>query len=116
VLEIAIHGDDVLAARMVEPGGETGGLTEIPAELYDGDTAVDGGDFTEKLEGTIGGAIVNEDNLKAVAVGLHNVLEAVVKVGDILLLVMQRDHNRILWHGSFYYTGKSGESGFLSIL
>jgi len=101
---------------VVEPGGKAGGLAEIPAKLYDGDPAVDGRNLPQQLEGAIGRAIIDQHNLKALPVRLHDVLQAVIQIGDILLLVMQRDHNRILWHGSFYYTGKRGESGFLSIL
>jgi hypothetical protein len=32
-------------------------------------------------------------------VGFHHRFQAVVEVGDILLLVMERDYDGILWHG-----------------
>src|SRR5215470_15273016 len=34
VLQIAVHGDDVLAARMIEPGCKPSGLPEIPAKAH----------------------------------------------------------------------------------
>src|SRR5215472_5936010 len=41
VLQIAIHGDDVLAARMVESSRESRGLPKVPAEFHDRNAAVD---------------------------------------------------------------------------
>src|ERR1700693_5394413 len=34
VLQIAIHGDDVLAAGMIETGCQSGGLAKVPAQLH----------------------------------------------------------------------------------
>ena len=116
MLEVAIHSDDVFAARMVEAGGKARSLAEISTKLHDSDAAVDRGNLAQHLEGAIGGTIVDEDDLKAVAVRLHDGLKPIVEVGDILLLVMQGYHNGILWHGRFYYTGKGGNRGFGSIL
>ena len=53
VLQIAVHGDDVLAAGMIETGGKAGGLAEVAAQLDDGDAAVDSRDFTQHGEGVV---------------------------------------------------------------
>src|SRR5215469_15367688 len=115
MLEVAIHGDDVFAAGVVESSGEAGGLSKITAEFHDGHPAVDSCDLAQQLERAIGRTVVHQDDLEALAVRFHDGFKAVIEVGDILLLVMQRDHNRILCHGRFYYTGKGWESGFPSI-
>src|SRR5215472_12121475 len=58
------------------------------------------------MKRAIYGTVVDQHDLKALPTGLHHGLEAIVKIGDIFLLVMQGYHNGILWHGRFYYTGK----------
>ena len=88
MLQIAIHGDDVLAAGVVETGGESGGLAEVAAQFDDRHTAVDCRDLAQHREGVIVGAIVHENDFEGLAVSLHDRLQAVVEVGDILLLVM----------------------------
>jgi len=42
MLQIAVHRNDVLAARMVKAGRQPSGLPEVAAQLHDGDAAVDG--------------------------------------------------------------------------
>jgi hypothetical protein len=101
VLQIAIHGDDVFAARVVETGGETSRLTEVAAQLYNRNTAVDGSDFAKHAKGVILGTVVNQHNFKTLTCRFHDDLEAVVQIGNILLLVMERDHDGIFRHGNF---------------
>src|SRR5215469_350528 len=83
---------------MIETGGQSCRLAEIPAELDHRYAAVDSRDFTQHGEGMIAGAIVNENDLKGLAMGFHDHFQAVVEVGDVLFLVVQRYDNRILWH------------------
>ena len=99
VLEIAVHGEDVVALGVVEAGGEGRGLTEVAAELDDEDAAVYGGDLFEKAIGAVAGAIVDEDQLEGFADLLHDGLEAVVESGDVLLFVMERNDDGIFRHG-----------------
>src|SRR5882762_7564146 len=106
VLQIAIHGDDVLSTRVVKTGGQPRRLAKVPAQLHNGHTAVDRGDFTQQLKRAIDRAVVHQHDLEALAVSLHHDLQAVVEVSDVFLFVMQGYHDGILWHGSFYYTGK----------
>ena len=88
VLQIAIHGDDVLAAGMIKSRGQAGGLAEVAAEFNDSHAAIDSCDFAQHGESVIAGAIVDENDFETFAVGLHDGLEAIVEVGDVFLLVM----------------------------
>ncbi len=105
VLQVAIHGDDVVAAGMIEAGGESGGLPKVAAQADDRDAAIDRGNFTQHVEGTVAGAVIDKDDFKAGAMGLHDGLEAIVQIGDILLLIVQGHNDGILGHGRSYYTG-----------
>jgi hypothetical protein len=78
---------------MIESSGEAGGLAEVAAQLDDGHTAVNGGDFTKQREGSIERAIVDEDHLKGFAARLHDGFQACVEVGDVLLLVVEGNYD-----------------------
>ncbi len=91
VLQIAVHGDDVFAASVIETGGEACGLAEVAAQFDDGHPAIDGCDFTKQGEGSIDGAIVDEDHFKGFTARLHDGLEPRVEVGDVFLLVVEGD-------------------------
>ena len=101
MLQVAIHGDDVFAAGMVETGRQAGGLAKIAAQLDHGHAAVDGRDLAQHGEGVIVGAVVHEHDLEALAVSLHDRFQAIVEVGDVLLLVVQRDDDGVLGHNLF---------------
>src|SRR5579871_6921561 len=58
VLKIAIHGDDVLATRVVESGGKACCLPKIPAQLDHGHAAVDGCDFAQHRERVVARSVV----------------------------------------------------------
>ena len=45
VLQIAIHGNDVLTGSVIESCSQSGGLTKVSTQLDDGDAAVYGSDF-----------------------------------------------------------------------
>ncbi len=98
VLEVAVHGEDVVALGVVEAGGEGGGLAEVAAELDDENAAVYGGDLFEETVGAVAGAIVDEDQLEGLADLLHDGLEAVVEGGDVLFFVMERDDDGVFRH------------------
>ena len=53
VLEVAIHGEDVIALGVVKAGGEGAGLAEVAAQFDDEDPAVDGGDLFEQAVGAV---------------------------------------------------------------
>src|SRR5215469_12509821 len=91
VLQVSIHGDDVIALRMIEARRQRGSLPEIAPQAHYGDAAVDRGDLAQQVKGTVARAIVHQDNLEALPVGLHDRFQPVIQVGDILLFVMQRD-------------------------
>ena len=78
VLQIAIHRNNVLAARMIETGCESSSLPEVAAELYHGYAAIHGRDFAQHGERVIVRAVIDQDNLEGLAGGLHHRLQAVI--------------------------------------
>ena len=65
MLKIAVHRDQDLAARMIDSGGDAGGLTEIRAQLDELDVAIRLGDFASDRIRVVAAAIVDEDDLVA---------------------------------------------------
>src|SRR5262249_5556870 len=98
VLQIAVHSDEILALRVREAGSQRRGLSKVAAQLYDYHAAIDGYDLPQQLVGAVQASIVYKYQLKSLARGFHDRLQTVVKRGDALLLVVERDDNRVLWH------------------
>ena len=102
MLQIAIHGDDVLALGVVEAGGEGAGLAEVAAELDDEDAGVYGGDLFQQAVGAIARTVVDEYQLEAVARVtenvLHDGLEAVVEGGHVVLFVVEGYDDGVFQH------------------
>jgi len=98
VLQVAVHGDDVLALGMIEAGRQRRGLAEIPAQFYHNDAAVDGGYFLQQVEGLIAAAIVDKHQLEGIARRFHHGLQPVIKLGDALLLIVKWNNNGKLGH------------------
>src|SRR5206468_1209170 len=73
-------------------------LTEISAQPYHRDSAIPTGDLPQQVERVITGAVIHEHDLKALASVLHHSLQTVIEISDVLLLVMQRNHNGVLGH------------------
>ena len=119
VLEVAVHGEDVVALGVIEPGGEGRGLTEVATELDDEDAAVDGGDLFEEAIGSVAGTIVDKDQFEGLADLFHDGLEAIVESCDVLLFVMERNDDGIFRHAlmillwrCFPDRGNNGVFGF----
>ena len=51
-----------------------------------------------KLKGAVAGTVIDEHQLEGLAADLHDGLQAVVEIGDVLLLIMQGNHDGILGH------------------
>ena len=98
VLQVAVHGEDEFAGGVVEAGGERRGLAEVAAELYDEDAAVDRGNLFKQTIAAVSGAIVDEDQLKALPDLFHDLLQAGIEDGDILFFVVKRHDNGIFRH------------------
>ena len=98
VLQIAIHGDDVLAARVIESSGEARGLSEIAAQLHNRHSAVHRSDLPQHGERLVARAVIDENDLKALAIRFHDRLQTIIEVGDVLLLVMQRYDDGVFRH------------------
>jgi len=93
VLQVAVHGDNVFAAGVVESGGQAGSLSEIAAQLDYGYATVDGGYLAEQPECAVDGAVIDQHHFEGLAASFHYGFEARVEVGDILLFVMERHYD-----------------------
>src|SRR5271165_2827412 len=116
VLQIAIHGDDVLAAGMVETGRQSSGLAEVAAQLDHRYAAVHSCDLAQHGECVIARTIVHQHDFEAFAVRFHDRFQAVVEVGDVLLLIVQRDDDRVLGHSLSIIDRKAVLSSRFSVL
>ena len=99
VLQVAIHGDDVLALGVVEAGGQRRGLAKVAAQLDYDDAAIHRGDLLQHPEGVVAAAVVHEHQLERLTGGFHHRLQAVIKLGDVLFLVVEGHDDGVLEHG-----------------
>ena len=107
VLQVAVHGDDVLALGVIEAGGQRRGLPEIAAQLDHHHAAVDGGNLLQHPEGVVAAAVIDEDQLERLAGRFHHHLQPVVEFGDVLFFVVERYDDGVLEHRFFNYTVES---------
>jgi hypothetical protein len=70
-----------------------------------GHSAIDSGNFAQHGEGVIAGAVIHQHDLKALAGRLHHHLQAVIKIGDIFLLVVKWDDDGVPGHSLFIIAG-----------
>src|SRR5262249_42214669 len=98
VLKISVHGDDIFAFAVIKSGSERRGLTEVTAQLDDDHAAIDCGDLLQQRERVVATAVVDKHQLKRLAGSLHDDLQAIVKLGDVLFFVMERNNDGILRH------------------
>jgi hypothetical protein len=61
------------------------------------------------------GAVVHKYDFEGLAVRFHDCFQAVIEVGDILLLVVERDDDGVLGHGVFIIDRKAVLSGRFSV-
>src|ERR1019366_8621602 len=93
VLQIAVHGDDVFPAGVVESSSEAGGLTKITTQLDDGHATVNRGNLTQQRECAVVRAVIDQHHLEGLAAGFHYGLKPRVQVGDVLLLVVEGNYD-----------------------
>ncbi len=98
VLKVAIHGEDELTLRVIEPSSESRGLAEVAAQLDNENARVDGGDLFQQTVRAIARAVVDKDELKALADVLHDGFQAVIEGRDIVFFVMKRNDDRVFRH------------------
>ncbi len=101
VLQIAVHGDHVLAFGVIEARGQRRGLSEVAAQLHHDNPAIDGGNLLQQPKGVVLAAVVDEHQLERLTRSFHYDLQTIVKLGDILLFIMKRDDDGILKHRIF---------------
>ena len=90
VLQVAIHGDHVVALGMVKSGGQCGRLSEIAAQLDYDHPAVHRGDLLQQRERIIAAAVVHENQLEGFSGSFHDHPQAVVQLGYVLFFVVKR--------------------------
>src|SRR5579872_6690389 len=88
---------------MIESSSQRGSLSKITAQLDHRHPAIDCSNLAQQVEGSIPRTIVDQHNLETFAVNLHDRFEAVIKIRDVLLLIVQRDHNGISRHEKLLY-------------
>jgi hypothetical protein len=98
VLQIAIHGQDVVSLGVVESGGKRGGLAEVAAQLHYQNPAIHGRNFFQELVGAVTGSVVHKHQFETVANLLHDRFQTVVQGSNVLFLVVEGHDDRILWH------------------
>src|ERR1039457_3549435 len=104
VLQIAVHGNHILAFGVVEARGQRRSLPEVAAQLHYNHAAVHRCDLLQHPERMIAAAIVHEYQLERFARGFHHHLEPIIELGYVLFFVMKWDHNRVLGHGFMIIT------------
>src|SRR5262249_13386257 len=95
VLQIAIHGDYVLAGGVVEAGSESAGLPEIAPQSEDDYALIDRRNFAEQPECRIAASVIDKDQLEWRLGILHHRRQARVERHHVVLLVVQRHYNRV---------------------
>ncbi len=98
MLQIAIHGQDVVALRVIKAGSKRGRLSEVPAQFDDQDSAIDGRNLFHQLISAIVRTIIHQHQFEAAAYLLHHVLHTVVESGNIFFFVVEWDDDGILGH------------------
>ena len=93
VLQVAIHGDDDLAARGIKACLQRRGLAKVPAQGDNSYAGVALIDFVERLQCVVRTAVVDEDNLIRFVEPCHHLSQSHVKWGDVRCLVVERHHN-----------------------
>ena len=78
---------------MVKTCREGRRLSKVAAQFDNRDAAVDGSDLAKQVERAVARAIVDQNEFEGLALNLHDRLEAIVKICNVLLLVMQGDND-----------------------
>jgi hypothetical protein len=76
---------------VVEAGGEGGGLSKVATQFHYDYAAINGRDLLQERKRMVATTVVNEYQLEGLMRGLHDDLQAVVKLGYVLLFVVKRN-------------------------
>jgi hypothetical protein len=89
VLQVAVHGNNDFAERMIEPSLERGRLAEVTAQPDHDHARIVTGDFGKHAEGAVAAAVVHEHDFVRLANRIHRVDDLDVERSDALLFVEQ---------------------------
>ncbi len=99
VLQIAVHGDDVLARGMVKSGRQCRSLPKIATQFYHDHPAIHGSNLLQHVKSVVAAAVVDENQLERLTGGLHDHPQTVVELGNVFFLVMEGHDYGIFGHG-----------------
>ena len=93
VLQVAVHGDDDVAARLIEARRQRRGLPEVAPQPDDFQPPVGLHQVRQQLEAAIARRIVNEENLIRLGHAFEHGGEPVVEPQNRPLFVVDRDND-----------------------
>ena len=111
VLEVAVHGDQHLAARPVNAGLQGRRLAEVAPQPDHLDPGVRGRQLLQNGKGTVHTAVVHEDDLVGYREGIDGPADALMQRLYVLPLVLDRNDHRQLRHGLAPRTEDNGRRG-----
>jgi hypothetical protein len=91
ILKIGVHGDDDLAPCIGDPYRESRRLAVVPVEPEGANLPVLSLERTNRIEGTVGAAVVDKDDFEGIAVRLHHRRNGFDKRSKALLLIVERN-------------------------
>jgi hypothetical protein len=97
VLQVAVHGDDVAAARMREAGGKRGGLTEIAAEPDHPEAVIGCLEPGQNIERVVGTAVIDDEDFEWALEVSQRGGEFAVELLHVRGLVAHRYDDRDVW-------------------
>ena len=104
MLQVAVHGHDDLAARLVESGSERCGLAVVARQLHQSHAGIDCGDPAQLAVGAVDAAIVDEDNLVRQADGAEDRRQSLVQFLESRPFVEERnDDGELRANRTFFF-------------
>ena len=96
MLQVAVHGDDDPAPRLVEPGCERSRLAVVARELHDPDAGIDRGHRTQVPVRPVDAAIVDKDDFVGEPDCTEDGGQALVQLLERGAFVIKRNDDRQL--------------------
>ena len=90
MLQIAVHGKDHFAARVIEAGFERSGLSEIAAQANQIHAPVMFVNFRQNFEGIVAATVVDKHQLVRFANAVHYLRQLHVQRRNVFLFVEER--------------------------
>ncbi len=110
VLQVAVEGDDEVAAGVIEAGLQRDRLPIVADQLQRTQPGPVGGERVENAPRAVARAVVDQDQLEVSPARLHRRSDALDQLGQVRLLVVDRDDDRYprARHGGGVQRGQLG--------